>query len=71
MQNAPGSEPRDTKRYNTFSNILPHLTAPQQVLNPPLPKHLSRLLEEPWSAEASRNLDLWQQYVQLEFEELA
>lgn len=35
---------------------------------PPLPEHLDKLIDSPWTPEASRQIDLWLWYVQQEFE---
>jgi hypothetical protein len=35
---------------------------------PQLPPHLDELLDKPWSAQASRKLDLWLWYLSEEFE---
>jgi hypothetical protein len=41
-------------------------TAP--IKSPVLPEHLDKLLDLPWSPEASRQIDLWLWYTQQEFE---
>ncbi|MBA2748562.1 MAG: hypothetical protein H0U45_07425 [Tatlockia sp.] len=41
-------------------------TAP--IKSPALPPHLDKLLDEAWTSDASRQIDLWLWYVQQEFE---
>ena len=59
-----------------FAQIKSLLRASQQPdrtqpeASPVLPEHLDKLLDEPWTPEASRQIDLWSWYVQQEFEVL-
>lgn len=43
-------------------------TEESKEVRPLLPEHLDKLLNEPWTADASRQIDLWLWYVQQEFE---
>ena len=57
------AEARNTKNLN--------LSLPQSSVSvqyPVLPEHLDKLIDQPWNAEASRQIDLWLWYVQQEFE---
>lgn len=40
----------------------------QQTTVPPLPPYLDKLIDQPWSKEASLLLDSWLWYIQQEFE---
>ena len=57
------AEARNTKKLNSS---LPQSSASVQY--PVLPEHLDKLIDQPWNAEASRQIDLWLWYVQQEFE---
>lgn len=35
---------------------------------PPLPEHLDKLIDSPWTKDASRSIDWWLWYIQQEFE---
>lgn len=47
-------------------SVQPDGTQPEE--SPVLPEHLDKLLDLPWTLEASRQIDLWLWYTQQEFE---
>ncbi len=49
-------------------NGFPERSPKQTQITPVLPEHLEKLLDSPWSPEASRQIDLWLWYIEREFE---
>lgn len=77
MQKPPGAV--EVKLRKNFLNLIVLQTLdpinssdqePNESLEgfPALPEHLDKLIDQPWTKDASRQLDWWLWYVQQEFE---
>ena len=67
MQNPPKSTRKaETRNIKKLNSSLQQSSVSVQY--PVLPEHLDKLIDQPWNAEASRQLDWWLWYVQQEFE---
>jgi hypothetical protein len=58
--------PRAKSMISTFKSTPPEKNFPATY--PLLPPHLDKLLDLPWTPNASRQVDLWLWYCQQEFE---
>jgi hypothetical protein len=58
--------PRAKSMISIFKSTPPEKNFPATY--PLLPEHLDKLLDEAWTSENSRQIDLWLWYVQQEFE---
>ncbi len=71
MPKPPGAMGAETQTKNLNRIVLRNSASLQDtapIKSPALPEHLDKLLDEAWSPEGSRQIDLWLWYTQQEFE---
>lgn len=77
MKKPPNATQRADARIKFLNSILPRSSAaaqysearsPRKPTIPALPQHLDALVDVPWNADASKQIDLWIWYTQQEFE---